>query len=114
MVEPWIIDLIKKRSLLNQTELQNNYIRNNKKTSDSKSLKRDPELWWSYQETLDDDLVVITPLTEETLETFTTEEFPLAQNPKFPNSHNTFIKNLISHGQTKAQQAMIKAMSIQN
>ncbi|WP_269622110.1 SWIM zinc finger family protein [Prochlorococcus marinus] len=107
-------NLIKKRSLLNQTELQNNYIRNNKKTSDSKSLKRDPELWWSYQETLDDDLVVITPLTEETLETFTTEEFPLAQNPKFPNSHNTFIKNLISHGQTKAQQAMIKAMSIQN
>jgi len=71
-----------------------------------------PELWWSYNKSLDDDLVIITPTLEESTGPSIAGEIPLAKDPKFPESHNTFISNLKSHSYTQAQKAMLQAMSI--
>ena len=71
-----------------------------------------PQLWWSYKNNLDDDLVVITPPPENTKSPFISSELPLAKNPKFPTAQNIFMNNLILHSQVAGQKAMLKAMSL--
>ena len=73
-----------------------------------------PNFWWSYKQTLDEDLVVITPSSESTSGPSLAGELPLAKHPQFPYSHNTFLKNLISHSEIKKKEAMINAMSLKN
>ena len=111
-------ELIKKRTLINRYLIKQCDTTKTKAYKEEKKLINTPKvfdnssLWWSYKETLDDDLVVITPSTEESSGISIAGDLPLAKNPKFPNSHKTFIRNLISHNQTQGKNAMLKAMSI--
>ncbi len=116
-----------KSSLLSDIIHQRSIIHKEKKVKDTKSIlpsniinkqseriaiKYKPNFWWSYEKTLDDDLVVITPSTDKSSDVLLAGELPLAKDPKCPESHNTFIANLISHRDIQAQQAMLHAMSI--
>ncbi len=109
-------DIAKRRILINKEDLdttktlQKQPNQNNKEIV-STSLMNSPDHWWSYKANLDDDLVVITTAPEETAGPSIAGELPLAKDPKFPKSHKTFIKNLISHSQNQAQKAMLEAMS---
>ena len=64
------------------------------------------------KQNLDDELVVITSSTEAKAGPLIAGEIPLASNPQFPASQNTFIKDLISYSETQGQKAMLSAMSI--
>ena len=65
-----------------------------------------------YKSALDDELVVITPSTEEATGPAIAGELPLASNPQFPESQNSFIRELLSYSQVQAQKAMLNAMAI--
>ena len=71
-----------------------------------------PDHWWKYKSALDDELVVITPSAEETAGPAIAGELPLASNPQFPESQNSFIRELIFYSQIQAQKAMLNAMTI--
>ena len=78
------------------------------------SIMHNPDYCWSYKYNLDDDLVVITTAHEGATSSFETGQLPLALDPKFPESHKKFLKNLTSHSQIQGEKAMLKAMSIIN
>ncbi len=76
----------------------------------SQSSFSNNDYWWSYDYSLDPDLVIITPEIDSQTGINMAGEIPLATDPKFPDSKSQFISNLISHSQKEAQKAMIKAM----
>ena len=71
----------------------------------------DPALWWRYERSLDGDLVVITAALEGDTGLDAAGELPLAEDPRFPESRDTFLTNLRAHGQASAQSAMVQAMT---
>lgn len=71
----------------------------------------DPALWWRYERSLDGDLVVITAALEGDTGLDAAGELPLAEDPRFPESRDTFLANLRAHGQASAQSAMVQAMT---
>ncbi len=109
-------DLVEKRLLLNQDNKE--ATKNSKNTSSIRNyayqnnIMSSPDLWWKYKSALDDELVVITPSTEETTGPSIAGALPFASNPKFPESQNTFIRDLVSYSQVQAQKAMLNAMAI--
>ncbi len=112
-------DLIQKRlSISNEINAINdqskNLPANSKAITKNNPIVKNPDLWWSYKKTLDDDLVVITASTEGMTGPSLAGDLPLAKDPKFPKSHDTFIQNLISHSLKKSQEAMLQAMSVKN
>ncbi len=104
-------DLAQKRLSVSKESQTKTHLLNN--TSMTKNnIIRSPEIWWSYKQNLDDELVVITSSTEAKAGPLIAGEIPLASNPQFPASQNTFIKNLISYSEIQGQKAMLSAMSI--
>ena len=92
-------DLAKKRIHMNKenansTKLKQKTPKKPDNEITSNSIFNSPDRWWSYKYNLDDDLVVITTSPEETTGASIAGELPLAKDPKFPESHQTFIKNL--------------------
>ena len=71
---------------------------------------REPGLWWSYQGSLSNDLVVITPSLDNNTGLESAGDLPLAEEPKFPKAREKFLNHLSSQGAIFAQEAMIKAM----
>ena len=71
----------------------------------------DPALWWSYNRSLDGDLVVITPAMDGDTGLDAAGDLPLAEEPRFPNARSAFLNNLRAHGQASAQSAMLQAMA---
>ncbi len=80
-------------------------------TSSIHSSITNPHLWWSYEASLNADLVVITPALDGDTGLNAAGELPLAENPKFPQANNKFLSHLQQQGQIFAQEAMLKAMS---
>ncbi len=100
-------DLVKRRLVINQIESNTT----NKEIPNNLNLQN-ANHWCSYQQTLNDGLVVITSSSEENTGLYIAGELPLAKDPKFPESHQIFIKNLKLHIEKKSQKAMIQAMSL--
>ena len=71
----------------------------------------DPSLWWKYEESLNADLIVITPSMEGDTGLHSAGDLPLAEDPKFPEAKQNFLKHLHEQGQELAQQAMLQAMA---
>ncbi|WP_413441803.1 SWIM zinc finger family protein [Synechococcus sp. MIT S1220] len=71
---------------------------------------QEPSLWWRYNRNLDGDLVVITPAMDGDTGLDAAGELPLAEEPRFPDARELFLRNLRSHGQATAQRAMLQAM----
>ena len=110
-------DLTKKRIDINKenskiTKLEQEISNNPNHTITNNSFVNCPEQWWTYKYNLDDDLVVITTSSEENTGPFLAGELPLAKDPKFPESQQTFIKNLLSHCRVQGEKAMLEAMVI--
>ncbi len=80
-------------------------------TSSIHSSITNPHLWWSYEASLNADLVVITPALDGDTGLNAAGKLPLAENPKFPHANNKFLSHLQQQGQIFAQEAMLKAMS---
>ena len=106
--EQILLDLTKQRQKLKheQVEMINHNL--------YKPLPIKPDRWWSYNHNLDSDLVVITPGSAKEIGIHLAGELPMAEDPQFPNSNTTFLSNLISHVETQAQKAMLKAMKANN
>lgn len=62
-------------------------------------------LWWSYTSNLNSDLVIITAAMEGEEGLSIAGALPLAEDPQFQKSHQTFFKNLIRHNQKEAQKS---------
>ncbi len=106
-------DLVKKRIAINKKDnLEQKNLKRIKSDSKSKEINVNADDYWSYKKALDDDLVVITPAIEEKTALSIAGDLPLAKDPKFPDSHKTFINNLISHNETEGAKAMLQAMSV--
>ena len=90
----------------NTSSIRNNGLQNN--------IIGSPDQWWSYNSALDEELVVITPSTEKATGPAIAGELPLASNPQFPESQNSFMRELLSYSQTQAQKAMLNAMAVNN
>ena len=71
----------------------------------------EPNLWWSYDANLNADLVVITPSMEGDTGLHSAGDLPLAEEPRFPEARQIFLRHLHEQGQILAQQAMTQAMS---
>ena len=71
----------------------------------------EPNLWWTYQGNLHADLVVITPAMEGDSGLHSAGDFPLAEDPRFPDARQKFLNHLHDQGTKLAQQAMIQAMA---
>ncbi len=115
-----LLDELSKERLKIINELIDN---NSTKTTNKKTLSKEhivhpaldnPKLCWEYENDLHSSLVVITPSSTDDLGLRSAGTLPLAQEPKFPNSCKTFLKNLSEYSENCAQQAMLKAMSINN
>ena len=108
--------LVEKRLTISQKRKQaTNESENTSSIRDStyqNNIMTSPDRWWEYKSALDDELVVITPSSEETAGPAIAGEIPLASNPQFPESQNSFIRELLSYSQAQAQKAMLNAMTI--
>jgi len=71
----------------------------------------DPSLWWKYEGNLHADLVVITPAMEGDSGLHSAGDLPLAEEPRFPEARQQFLKHLHDQGAIIAQQAMLQAMA---
>ena len=110
--------LVEKRLTISQEKEQTtNESENTSSIRDStcqNNIMTSPDHWWEYKSALDDELVVITPSPEETAGPAIAGEIPLASNPQFPESQNSFMRELLSYSQVQAQKAMLNAMAINN
>tara|TARA_B100000700_G_C14749045_1_gene716626 strand:+ start:137 stop:490 length:354 start_codon:yes stop_codon:yes gene_type:complete len=97
---------------INNRSTTNNQDNNKKIPLKSHQAIREPALWWSYKESLSNDLVVITPSLDTTTGLESAGDLPLAEEPKFPKAREKFLSHLSNQGAIFAQEAMIKAMSI--
>ena len=108
--------LVEKRLKISQERKQaTNESENTSSIRDStyqNNIITSPDQWWEFKSALDDELVVITPSPEETAGPAMAGELPLASNPQFPESQNSFIRELLSYSQVQAQKAMLNAMAI--
>ncbi len=103
-----LLDLTKQRQKLKHKQVEK--ISHNLYTP----LPIKPDLWWSYNHNLDSDLVVITPGSGKETGIHLAGELPMAEDPQFPKSNTTFLSNLISHVETEAHKAMLRAMKANN
>ncbi len=106
--EQILLDLTKQRQKLKHEQAET--IHQNLYTP----IPKKPDLWWSYNHNLDSDLVVITPGSAKEIGIHLAGELPMAEDPQFPKSNRTFLSNLISHVETQAQKAMLRAMKANN
>ncbi|QEY32763.1 hypothetical protein EVJ50_11525 [Synechococcus sp. RSCCF101] len=71
---------------------------------------QEPQRWWQYGETLDPDLVVITPAMEGDTGLDQAGELPLAAEARHPDANRLFLEHITSHGQAMAAAALSQAM----
>ena len=71
----------------------------------------DPSLWWKYEDSLNADLVVITPAMDGDTGLHSAGELPLAEEPRFPEARQIFLNHLHEQGANIAQQAILQAMA---
>ncbi len=71
----------------------------------------EPSLWWAYDASLNADLVVITPAMEGDTGLHAAGDLPLAEEPRYPEARQRFLKHLHQQGEAFAQQAMLQAMA---
>ncbi len=112
-----ITDLIKRRLKINNKLLKKSMSKKLVSIQGTDSSKAQineisSRNWWSYKNNLNDDLVVITSSTSDNIGVSNLQELPLAKNPKFTDSNDIFIQNLIKHHEVEGQKAMLQAMSI--
>ncbi len=108
--EALLSDLAEQRLEILKTISEDNSHNNSEVAISPHPAVLDPSLWWSYKANLNSDLVVITPALEGDTGLDAASDLPLAEDPRFPEARNLFLKNLIEHGQVLAQQAMLQAM----
>jgi len=78
------------------------------------SALQEPQRWWQYGESLDPDLVVITPAMEGGMGLDQAGELPLAAEARHPDANRLFRERITRHSQVMAAAALDQAMGSGN